>query len=216
MFSSSAEYYDLVYGKKDYQGETDRLRGLFRRFVPDGRTILDIACGTGEHLRLLPDYQVAGIDLDRAYVIAYALGSALTVPASTIALFDQGASPDVGDLPPSPVGAGVHEAEHPGGKSGIAPRELRDGFHRHRRVHRLLHDMRGDDAHRPAPNAGHGVAMRNTAAHRHVYSKNGRSVVVTITDRGPFVRGRIIDLTPAAARAIGFSGLAKVTVESGG
>jgi rare lipoprotein A len=43
--------------------------------------------------------------------------------------------------------------------------------------------------------------------------KNKRSVVVTINDRGPFVRGRIIDLTPAGARALGFSGLASVTVE---
>jgi len=39
---------------------------------------------------------------------------------------------------------------------------------------------------------------------------NGRSVIVTITDRGPFVRGRIIDLTPAAARAIGLAGIAPV------
>jgi hypothetical protein len=41
VFSASAEYYDLVYGKKDYQGETDRLRGLFRdaglstEYLPD-------------------------------------------------------------------------------------------------------------------------------------------------------------------------------------
>ncbi len=42
---------------------------------------------------------------------------------------------------------------------------------------------------------------------------NGRSVVVTVNDRGPFVRGRIIDVTPAAAHALGFSGLAQVTVE---
>jgi rare lipoprotein A len=42
--------------------------------------------------------------------------------------------------------------------------------------------------------------------------KNGRSVVVRINDRGPFVRGRVIDLTPAAARAIGFSGLTPVSL----
>jgi rare lipoprotein A len=42
---------------------------------------------------------------------------------------------------------------------------------------------------------------------------NGRSVVVTINDRGPFVPGRIIDVTPAAARALGMSGLAPVTLE---
>ena len=41
---------------------------------------------------------------------------------------------------------------------------------------------------------------------------NGRSVVVTINDRGPFVRGRVIDVTPAAALILGFSGLAQVTV----
>ncbi len=42
--------------------------------------------------------------------------------------------------------------------------------------------------------------------------KNGRTVVVRIIDRGPFIRGRVIDLTPAAARALGFSGLAPVTL----
>lgn len=42
--------------------------------------------------------------------------------------------------------------------------------------------------------------------------RNGRSVVVRINDRGPFVHGRIIDLMPAAAHAIGASGLADVRV----
>jgi rare lipoprotein A len=60
-----------------------------------------------------------------------------------------------------------------------------------------------------------------TAAHRTlpfgtrvsvVNQRNGKRVVVRISDRGPFVRGRIIDLTPAGAHAIGLSGLAPVTV----
>ena len=42
--------------------------------------------------------------------------------------------------------------------------------------------------------------------------RNGRSVTVRINDRGPFVRGRIIDLTPAGARAIGLSGLVPVAL----
>ena len=65
-----------------------------------------------------------------------------------------------------------------------------------------------------------------TAAHRTlpfgtrvsvVNQRNGKSVVVRISDRGPFVRGRLIDLTPAGARAIGLSRLApvKLTVLSG-
>ena len=60
-----------------------------------------------------------------------------------------------------------------------------------------------------------------TAAHRSLpfgtkvrvtNRRNGRSVVVRINDRGPFVRGRVIDVTPAAAQALGFSGLAPVVV----
>ena len=44
---------------------------------------------------------------------------------------------------------------------------------------------------------------------------NGRSVVVKVTDRGPFVRGRIIDLSWGAARDLGIlsQGIATVTVE---
>jgi rare lipoprotein A len=42
---------------------------------------------------------------------------------------------------------------------------------------------------------------------------NGRSVLVRINDRGPFVRGRIIDLTPAAARALEISSLAEGSVD---
>ncbi len=53
-----------------------------------------------------------------------------------------------------------------------------------------------------------GIASSSHA--RHSNRANGRSVVVTITDRGPFVCGRVIDLTPAGARAIGLSGLARV------
>jgi len=43
--------------------------------------------------------------------------------------------------------------------------------------------------------------------------RNGRSVVVRINDRGPFIKGRVIDLTPAGAQALGFSGLAQVTLQ---
>lgn len=45
--------------------------------------------------------------------------------------------------------------------------------------------------------------------------ETGRSAVVTIRDRGPYVRGRIVDLSPATARQIGLErkhGLAKVEV----
>jgi rare lipoprotein A len=58
-------------------------------------------------------------------------------------------------------------------------------------------------AHRTLP-FGTKVAVTNR--------KNGRSVVVRINDRGPFIRGRVIDVTPAAARVLGFSGLTQVSL----
>jgi rare lipoprotein A len=63
-----------------------------------------------------------------------------------------------------------------------------------------------------------------TAAHRTLpfgtkvkvtNKSNGRSVIVTINDRGPFVRGRVIDVTPAAARVLAFSGLTQVALDVG-
>jgi rare lipoprotein A len=59
-------------------------------------------------------------------------------------------------------------------------------------------------AHRTLP---FGTMVRVTNRH------NGRTVVVRINDRGPFIRGRVIDVTPSAARALGFSGLAPVSLD---
>ena len=58
-------------------------------------------------------------------------------------------------------------------------------------------------AHRTLPFGSH---VRVTNRH------NGRSVMVTINDRGPFIRGRIIDLSRGAAHALRVSGLATVSV----
>lgn len=60
-----------------------------------------------------------------------------------------------------------------------------------------------------------------TAAHRSLPfgtmarvtdKRTGRSIVVRINDRGPFKRGRVIDLSTASARALGMNGLAQVVV----
>ena len=61
-----------------------------------------------------------------------------------------------------------------------------------------------------------------TAAHRSLpfgtklrVTHRGRSVVVTINDRGPFIKGRVLDLSTGAARAVGLtsSGVGHVTAE---
>src|SRR5262245_12149870 len=71
MFTASAEYYDLIYSTfKDYAAEADRIAALARQAKPGCRTVLDVACGTGEHARLLADrgFEVDGLDLDPAFL----------------------------------------------------------------------------------------------------------------------------------------------------
>jgi rare lipoprotein A len=58
------------------------------------------------------------------------------------------------------------------------------------------------------PSLPFGTKVRVTNNH------TGRSVVVRINDRGPFVKGRVIDLSPAAARAIGVGGIAQVSLST--
>ena len=61
-----------------------------------------------------------------------------------------------------------------------------------------------------------------TAAHRSLpfgtrlrVTHGGSSVIVTINDRGPFIRGRVLDLSKGAARAIGLTsrGVGRVVAE---
>ena len=70
-FLGSAELYDAIYHFKNYQREAERLRELIGRLVPHARTLLDVACGTGEHGKFLKQYYaVDGIDLNERYLAA--------------------------------------------------------------------------------------------------------------------------------------------------
>ncbi|MCP4603438.1 MAG: class I SAM-dependent methyltransferase [Proteobacteria bacterium] len=68
MFSKSAEFYDKIYFEfKDYEAESRVISELVDREHPLARTFLDVACGTGEHARILQErhgFEVDGIDLD--------------------------------------------------------------------------------------------------------------------------------------------------------
>ncbi|HLW61204.1 MAG TPA: class I SAM-dependent methyltransferase [bacterium] len=66
MFTKSVEFYDAIYEWKDYRAEAERLRTVIqthaRRPV---ETLLDVACGTGQHLvHLKPHFAVEGLDLN--------------------------------------------------------------------------------------------------------------------------------------------------------
>jgi rare lipoprotein A len=69
----------------------------------------------------------------------------------------------------------------------------------------------GERAHPGGLTAAH-RSLRFGTTVRVTNHRNGRSVIVRINDRGPFIRGRIIDVTPAAARSLGFSDLTPVSL----
>jgi rare lipoprotein A (peptidoglycan hydrolase) len=82
----------------------------------------------------------------------------------------------------------------------------------------VYHDPITANGERMNPNA-------MTAAHKSlpmgsrvtVFNKrNGRSVTVRINDRGPYVTGRVIDLSPGAARVLGVDWLAQVSLQVNG
>ena len=71
MFTTSAEFYDLIYSTfKDYEREATQIASVLRHRNASCKTVLDVACGTGEHARLLAaaGFVVDGLDLDPAFV----------------------------------------------------------------------------------------------------------------------------------------------------
>jgi rare lipoprotein A len=77
-------------------------------------------------------------------------------------------------------------------------------FHGRRTANGEVYDMNSmTAAHKTMPLPSYAV-VRNR--------RNGKEVVVRVNDRGPFKDGRVIDLSRAAARKLGISGLAQVDV----
>ena len=83
------------------------------------------------------------------------------------------------------------------------------------------------DPSQPGTKTASGIPLNDnamTAAHKSLpfgskvevtNKKNSRAVTVMITDRGPYVKGRCIDLSRAGASALGFAGLVPVSVVPG-
>ncbi len=69
MFKNSSKYYDLIYGQKDYQKEADIITNYIRQYHPQATTVLDVACGTHEHVKYLTNhYQIDGLDINQEFL----------------------------------------------------------------------------------------------------------------------------------------------------
>ncbi len=65
LYSELAPYYDKIYWWKDYAQEVDFLLKVLHRYGVRGKRILEVACGTGNHTKLLAatGYRVTGVDV---------------------------------------------------------------------------------------------------------------------------------------------------------
>jgi SAM-dependent methyltransferase len=70
MFSEDGDLYDKIYTKlKNYRDEAGKVAALIRKLCPGAHSVLDVACGTGEHDRFLSaEYPVDGIDLNPEFI----------------------------------------------------------------------------------------------------------------------------------------------------
>ena len=64
MFVKSAAFYNAIYRFKNYQTAAKQVQSLISQRHPSANTLLDVGCGTGQHLKYLrTSYQVEGLDI---------------------------------------------------------------------------------------------------------------------------------------------------------
>ena len=64
VFDTYANYYDLLYKDKDYEGEVEYIDKIIKKYTDKANSILDLGCGTGKHAELLSHkgYFIHGVD----------------------------------------------------------------------------------------------------------------------------------------------------------
>jgi SAM-dependent methyltransferase len=87
MFSESADLYDVLYAEKDYDAESEYVAEVIRDRASAATTLLDVACGTGEHANRFANkhgFRTTGIDIEPALVAR----ARQKVPSATFAVAD--------------------------------------------------------------------------------------------------------------------------------
>src|SRR5436305_1539057 len=70
MYRQLANYYDEIYYFKNYQKETDKIKTLIQRHKKSsGNKLLDVACGTGNHIQYLKQHYSIGTPDEVQHVV---------------------------------------------------------------------------------------------------------------------------------------------------
>jgi SAM-dependent methyltransferase len=159
MYERFADVYDVMNrgAGKDYAAEADAVTMLVVERRPDATSLLDVACGTGEHLRHLRDhFRVEGLELSEhmAAIARAKLGAEVPIHAGDMRSFDLGRAFDAVTCMFSSIGytrdasqlgrALATMAKHlvPGGvlvlDAWLVPEQWIDG-------HRVAHAVNEDD-----------------------------------------------------------------------
>ena len=66
LYRKLAKYYDKIYHEKDYEEEVQNIKTIIAKYKQSkGKTLLDVACGTGSHLQFLQeDFDCSGVDIN--------------------------------------------------------------------------------------------------------------------------------------------------------
>jgi ubiquinone/menaquinone biosynthesis C-methylase UbiE len=67
LYKRFAKYYDLQYAKKKYLEEVQFINAIIKKNQVNGKRLLDVACGSGNHAKILikQGYSITGVDLNR-------------------------------------------------------------------------------------------------------------------------------------------------------
>ena len=98
MYAEMAQYYDQIYSFKDYASETEKLIGWIKEHrQSNGIRLLDVACGTGQHLEHLgKSFDVEGLDLSPELLeLAQQRNPGMTYHCADMRTFDLASSYDV-------------------------------------------------------------------------------------------------------------------------
>ena len=66
LYKKYAKYYDKIYSEKDYESEAEFIKwAVHKHKTSSGNNLLDVACGTGNHVQFLKDqFSIVGLDIN--------------------------------------------------------------------------------------------------------------------------------------------------------